>query len=348
MSQEPADARYLYEQIYTELKEEILSGRYHKGDWFPPERVLKDRFNTTHLTVRNALAKLVLEGYIERYSGKGTVVIYARGSASVPRKTLRFPWAHLILRDLDEPGARLLESLESQMRKLPLAVRISCHHGDVLLAQGMVREARESGALVILEPAGSGAAASPDEAVTGMVLLRSPEPASPFPQVIVDDVEAGRKAARRFLDSGHGVIALLAESGAPHEQSLRQGLLEELAARRIPAEAIVVQSSAPGVEGGAASVRAVLVSHSDCRAFLCTSDEIAAGAARAGADRGGAGLSVIGYGNTRLARALPLSSLDPGFERLAERVVACVREGMSRGTFPAEISTVVPELVIRG
>ena len=150
MSQEPADARYLYEQIYTELKEEILSGKYHKGDWFPPERVLKDRFNTTHLTVRNALAKLVLEGYIERYSGKGTVVIYAREVASVPRKTLRFPWAHLILRDLDEAGARLLESLESQMRRLPLAVRISCDHGDVLLAQGMLREARESGALVIL------------------------------------------------------------------------------------------------------------------------------------------------------------------------------------------------------
>ena len=65
---------YLYEKIYLELKNEILAGTYAEGDWFPPERTLKDRFGTTHLTVRNALAKLVLEGYIERYSGKGTIV----------------------------------------------------------------------------------------------------------------------------------------------------------------------------------------------------------------------------------------------------------------------------------
>ena len=60
MPQDPADPRYLYEQIYSTLKDEILSGTYRKGDWFPPERVLKERFGTTHLTVRNALAKLLL------------------------------------------------------------------------------------------------------------------------------------------------------------------------------------------------------------------------------------------------------------------------------------------------
>jgi DNA-binding GntR family transcriptional regulator len=108
MSQEPVDARYLYEQIYNELKEEIHSGKYRKGDWFPPERVLKDRFNTTHLTVRNALAKLVLEGYIERYSGKGTLVIYARERSAPPRRSLKFSLAHVILSDLDDANAFLL------------------------------------------------------------------------------------------------------------------------------------------------------------------------------------------------------------------------------------------------
>ena len=95
VSLRPAEInRYLYEKIYAELKEEILSGKYKKGDWFPPERVLKNRFNTTHLTVRNALAKLVLDGYIERYSGKGTVVLYSRGRPSETRRQLRFTRAH--------------------------------------------------------------------------------------------------------------------------------------------------------------------------------------------------------------------------------------------------------------
>ena len=91
MVQPPVEAnRYLYEKIYAELKEEILSGKYRKGDWFPPERVLKSRFSTTHLTVRNALAKLVLEGYIERYSGKGTLVLYSQSRPPRRGASLRF------------------------------------------------------------------------------------------------------------------------------------------------------------------------------------------------------------------------------------------------------------------
>ena len=45
---------------------------------------------------------------------------------------------------------------------------------------------------------------------------------------------------------------------------------------------------------------------------------------------------------------MQLSSVDPGFDRLAERVFACVRDGMNSGTFVAETSKVIPELVIRG
>jgi DNA-binding GntR family transcriptional regulator len=48
-------------------------------------------FATTHLTVRNALAKLVQEGYIERFSGKGTLVIYSRSGLESNRPALRSP-----------------------------------------------------------------------------------------------------------------------------------------------------------------------------------------------------------------------------------------------------------------
>ena len=185
MSQEPVDVnRYLYEQIYSELKEEILSGKYRKGDWFPPERVLKDRFNTTHLTVRNALAKLVLEGYIERYSGKGTLVIYSRERAPTAKKSLKFPYAHLMLAGLDEANARILELLEAQFRKIPLPVHFSSHNGDVLLEQSLYREAEEKGALVILEPPVPWILSSTESCRCGTrfssaaMMIRSPAPGS--------------------------------------------------------------------------------------------------------------------------------------------------------------------------
>ena len=348
MPQDPADPRYLYEQIYSTLKGEILSGTYRKGDWFPPERVLKERFGTTHLTVRNALAKLVLEGYIERYSGKGTVVIYTREHPPAPRKTLRFPWAHLVLRDLDEINARFLECLDARMRRLPLPLQVSCHHGDVLLARGLCGQAYEAGALVVLEPAAGGP--GPTELRPATILLRPAPDTSLVPTVAVDDAAGGRTAARHLLAAGHDAIAVVAEPGLAAGDRLYQGLLEELATQGRPAEAAVLQPCGPGVESGGPAARAVLARQPDCRAFLCGSDETAAGILLALRETGEAvprRVHVVGRGNTRLARALQLTSIDLVVERLAELVVACVREGMARGELRAEEHRVIPELVVR-
>ncbi len=343
--------RYLYEQIYGELKKEILSGTYKKGDWFPPERVLKDRFNTTHLTVRNALAKLVLDGYIERYSGKGTIVIYARERSPVPRKLLSFPWAHLVCDELDEANALLLESLETQLRKVPLPVRFSCHHGDVLLARSLYQESRESGALLVLQPAGSMEPQDGAEApLAGTILIRSFASEASCPQVVLDDAEGARRAVGYLRDLGYGIIALLA-SGAAHAQAaLQLGFAEGISGRGMRPEAGIVETCVPGLDGGSQAARSVLGRMPGCRAFLCSSDETATGAVRALRGAGlnaGVDSAVVGWGNTRLARGMELTSVDPGYDRLSERVLASIMEGMSRGSFTPEVFRIVPELRIR-
>jgi DNA-binding LacI/PurR family transcriptional regulator/DNA-binding transcriptional regulator YhcF (GntR family) len=352
MSQGQVDVnRYLYEQIYSELKDEILAGTYRKGDWFPPERVLKDRFNTTHLTVRNALAKLVLEGYIERYSGKGTLVIYSRERASPARKSLRFPHAHLILGGLDEANALIVGALEEQLRKVPLAVRFSSHRGDLLLEQSLYREAEEAGALVVIETAGAPESlAKAGVPLRNTILIRGADSPVQCPQVMVDDAEGARKAVRYLLDLGYERIALLAPAFSSTNLGMRQGFAEELAARGVPPGTGAVESSAPGIEGGILAVRACRERDGQCRAFICASDEIAAGAARALRDVGlvpGADCSVIGYGNTRLSQGMGMTTIDPCFERLAERVVTTTMEAMSRGTFADDHFRISPELRIR-
>lgn len=352
VSQEPVDVnRYLYEQIYSALKEEILAGTYRKGDWFPPERVLKDRFNTTHLTVRNALAKLVLEGYIERYSGKGTLVIYSRERTSPPRKSLRFPHAHLILSGLDEANALILGALEEQLRKVPLPVRFSSHRGDVLLERSLYREAEEAGALVIIEPAGS-----LESLVKGAVplrntiVIRSADSSVQCPQVVVDDAEGARKAVRYLLDLGHERIVLLAPAFSSTSLGMRQGFVEELTAQGAPAGTGTIESCAPGIEGGELAIRKCHDRDEQCRAFLCASDEIAAGAVRALREAGlvpGIDCAVIGCGNTGLAQGMGMTTIDPCFGRLAERVVTTTMEAMSRGTFADDHFRISPELRIR-
>jgi DNA-binding LacI/PurR family transcriptional regulator/DNA-binding transcriptional regulator YhcF (GntR family) len=352
MSQEPVDAnRYLYEKIYSELKEEILTGTYRKGDWFPPERVLKDRFNTTHLTVRNALAKLVLEGYIERYSGKGTLVIYSRERAAPPRRALRFPYAHLMFAGLDEANAHILETLEEELRKVPLAVRFSCHRGDVLLEQSLYREAEEAGALVIIEPAGSqDSLAHAGAPLRNTIVIRSADLHVKCPQVVVDDAEGARKAARYLLDLGHRRIALLAPTVSPASFGMRQGFEEELASQGAPPGTGAIEGCAPGIEGGVLAARKIRDRDPQCLAFLCASDETAAGVTRGLRESGlipGTDCSVIGCGNTRLAQGMDMTTIDPCFDVLAERVMTTAMEAMSRGSFADDLFRITPELRIR-
>lgn len=352
MPQEPVDVnRYLYEKIYSELKDEILSGKYVMGDWFPPERVLKDRFNTTHLTVRNALAKLVLEGYIERYSGKGTLVIYSRERTSPPRRSLRFPYAHLMFAGLDEANAHILETLEEELRKVPLAVRFSCHRGDVLLEHSLYREAEEAGALVIIEPAGSeDSLAHAGAPLRNTIVIRSADSHVQCPQIVVDDAEGARKAVRYLLDLGHRRIILMAPAFSPASFGMRQGFEEELASWGMPAGTGTIESCPPGIEGGALAARKTCARDPQCLAFLCATDETAAGAARGLRESGllpGTNCSVIGYGNTRLAHGMSLTTIDPCFDRLAERVMTTAMEAMSRGSFGDDVFRINPELRIR-
>jgi DNA-binding LacI/PurR family transcriptional regulator len=353
MAQPPAEInRYLYEKIYAELKDEILSGTYKKGDWFPPERVLKSRFNTTHLTVRNALAKLVLEGYIERYSGKGTVVLYSQSRPPRAPKRLRFAQAQLIIGSIDAANARLLESLEEQLRRLSLPFRFSCHHDNTVMEQSLFKAAEDAGdTLIILEPVASEASLlHSGDPLRNTIVVRGQDERFAGPQVISDDLRGAREAVRYLLDLGYREISLLSAGLSRSAARLEQGYEEELAVHGIPLDGTLVTVSAGGMEAGTAACARIRAAHGGCRAFLCASDEIAAGAIaclRGQGARPGKDCSVIGHGNTPLAQAMELTSVDPGWSRVAEQVMAAVTEAMARGSLPQGVFAVAPELKLR-
>lgn len=64
----------LYHQVYSFLNQLILENIIEPGSTFPPETELSDELNVSRQTVRQAMAQLVREGKIERFSGKGTFV----------------------------------------------------------------------------------------------------------------------------------------------------------------------------------------------------------------------------------------------------------------------------------
>lgn len=69
-------AQPLYFQLKEELKEQIESEKFKKGDMFLSEKQLQEIYQVSRITVRQAINELVNAGYLECARGIGTTVIF--------------------------------------------------------------------------------------------------------------------------------------------------------------------------------------------------------------------------------------------------------------------------------
>ena len=231
-------------------------------------------------------------------------------------------------------------------------MRFSCHHGNALLEQSLYKLAEQEGdTLIILEPVASESSLlHSGEPLANTIIVRGQEERFAGPQVVTDDLRGAREALRYLIDLGHREIALLSGGVSRAAEMMEQGYEEELAAQGIAFDASLVIRGAAGTEAGAAACARIRAAHGTCRAFLCASDEIAAGAMAGLRGQGlqpGKDSAVIGYGNTPLAQAIALTTVDPGWSRVGEQVMATVVEAMARGAFPSGVFAVAPELKLR-
>ncbi len=71
-----------HRQVFETLSREILSGKYKRGQKFPSEAALVERFQTSRITIGRALRELVQRGLVERIAGSGTYVRHAPSGES--------------------------------------------------------------------------------------------------------------------------------------------------------------------------------------------------------------------------------------------------------------------------
>jgi GntR family transcriptional regulator, arabinose operon transcriptional repressor len=76
-----------YRKIFSELKADILSGRYRRGQKMPSEAALMKRTGTSRITVARAFRELEIAGLVERIAGSGSFV---RGAAVLDTKAYLF------------------------------------------------------------------------------------------------------------------------------------------------------------------------------------------------------------------------------------------------------------------
>ena len=61
----------MYEYLYQLIREDILSGRLKKDEKLPSKRTLAEHLSVSKITVENAYAQLLAEGYIYSKEKKG-------------------------------------------------------------------------------------------------------------------------------------------------------------------------------------------------------------------------------------------------------------------------------------
>lgn len=119
----------LYEEVYEEIKNNILSGKLKKGERLVSKRSLAEQFGVSVVTAENAIAQLIAEGYITavqrsgyyiQYSGDGVVASDTESfSEEIPKDNTPlsgvaqlFPftvWSRLMRTVILEQDSRLLK-----------------------------------------------------------------------------------------------------------------------------------------------------------------------------------------------------------------------------------------------
>lgn len=64
----------IYEQIYSQVKAQIMNGILKEGDALPSMRVLAQQLRISVITTKRAYEELERDGFIESYTGKGSFV----------------------------------------------------------------------------------------------------------------------------------------------------------------------------------------------------------------------------------------------------------------------------------
>lgn len=136
----------LYFQLENWLLDEIKKGTYPVGECIPPENEIKEMFQVSRTTVRQAINKLIQAGWLARNGTKGTIVtVPNRKSASVRPME---PFNQQITRAGQVPRTEVLK-LQIIQADEKLAEILSINQGEKVISMFRRRFADEVAVMTI-------------------------------------------------------------------------------------------------------------------------------------------------------------------------------------------------------
>ncbi len=141
-----ARAGLLHRQLFLQLRQDIVSGRYGPGDRLPTQEALCERYAVSRITVRRALGDLQNEGLVRNEQGAGAFVTDRAHAAPAARPLGFLGEMHRVL---DETTMRVL-SIERARCPASIAAALRLHEGDEALHLLRVRS-RDGVPLMLLD-----------------------------------------------------------------------------------------------------------------------------------------------------------------------------------------------------
>ena len=334
---------FKYKAIENKLKAELCSGEHGQGDRFYTERHLAARYGVSPVTVRQAMAALVDEGWLERRQGSGTYVCdpYQRRKEDIGVIYIDdFSGNPLLIQTI----TLIIKAANRRRREVKIFTyrKGMLHLGKDTLNEA-IAEKRVSGLLPVSRLNAEELAYLHDSRLP-TILLFNESPISGIGSVISDDGTAASMMIEHLSSLGHSRIALVNGLGG---NAFQKAFLSCLSERGLDCSPELCSVQPWSESGGRAGFRDILASGIRPTAVIAADEQLALGVMHQAADEGlniPGELSLI-VGSDRLPPQMyPVwpTAMDVDYEAIAEKAL-----DMLLGRKPVVKLTISPRLVVR-
>jgi len=337
----PVRFRALAETIRGMIRERRLG----RGAALPSERALARELGANHLTIRKALRMLEGEGVLHTVPSRGSFV----GRPAAPHGKTGL--LGFVFPDEEVFFYEILADLERKCEPKGLHPVVHVTHQSAEKEARVVDYFRQwplAGVVAApnLESAGCYRALS-----CPVVFFDTMIKDLQTPQVVTDDARGARRATEHLMELGHVHIAHIGGKGDPTSRLRLNGYLDALDAHGMPVNARLIKRRDYGREWGYYATGELFAADKIWpTALFCGNDTLAAGALRRLRELGlscPGEVSVIGFGNTGIASALDLTTVDQSRQAIVDAILHNLRLLMD-GETPSPLTRIATELILRG
>lgn len=348
-----------YQLLVNWIKEQIQQGKIQPGDKFYSEHKLGEMFGISRQTVRQAIAILDSEGYLEGRRGSGTFVTYKENNARRKTNTIGVISTYVdsyIFPPIIQGLGKVLSKKGYTIQMMFTLNRVENEHR---LLKGLLQNPVDG---LIVEPTKSGLPnpnldfyrqiAHQDIPILFFNAYYPSLQGKTFPHVAMNDKSAGKIAAQRLIRAGHREIAAFFKSDDYQGHLRYAGYLEALIENGINMNALrVVWFSTEDMPHLFENRQRILEPLEGATAIVCYNDNIAAACLTFLAKEGFAvpdDFSLVSIDNAALVETTrpPLSSVNHHKEKLGVVVAENMLKMINDPDFDANLEF-EPKLVER-